>query len=153
MDIQNCTKADFDFIVGHVAEFWGDDRTLNLHHPMFLYEFGDTAFVLRDGDHVMAYLFGVFSQTEPTAYVHLVGVHETARRRGFAKQLYEHFAAVAIARGCTQLKAITTAGNRASLAFHRSIGMVPVAGGDAVDVVRDYGGPGQDRVVMRKRLE
>jgi GNAT superfamily N-acetyltransferase len=152
VDIQRCTKADFDFILEHLAEFWGSDRTLSLHHPIFLHEFGDTAYVIRNANSVNAYLFGLFSQTEPTAYVHLVGVHESARRQGLARRLYEHFATVALDHGCTELKAITTFANRQSLAFHHSIGMDPAGDGESADVTKDYAGPGQDRVVMRKRL-
>ncbi len=150
IEIARCTKADFDQILAQVAAFWGSDRTLALHHPMFLYEFGDTAYVIRDGDQVVAYLFGLLSQTEPVGYVHLVGVREGHRRRGLAQRLYEHFATYARAQGCTELKAVTTPGNRASLAFHARLGMLPAGG--AVPVVRDYAGPGQDRVVLRKRL-
>ncbi len=154
MEITNCTKADYDEIVTHLEEFWGTDRTLQLHHPMFLYEFGDTAYVARNGSQVAAYLFGFTSQTEPTAYVHLVGVRKRYQRQGLARRLYEHFTAHALTRGCTGLKAITTTGNRESILFHQSLGM-EVAGDathDGIPIVKDYAGPGQDRVVFRKSL-
>jgi len=154
MEIATCTKADFDQILAQVTAFWGSERTLALHHPLFLYELGDTAYVIREGEQVVAYLFGVLSQTEPVGYVHLVGVREGHRRQGLAQRLYDHFAAHVRAHGCTELKAITTPGNRASLAFHASIGLLPAEGElvGGVQVVRDYAGPGQDRVVLRKRL-
>jgi GNAT superfamily N-acetyltransferase len=153
-EIAHCTTADFAEVLEHVAEFWGSDRTLALHHPMLIYEFGDTAYVIRAGDQVIAYLFGLLSQTEPVGYVHLVGVHQGHRREGLARRLYEHFAAAARARGCRELKAITTASNERSLAFHRAFGMEPV-GGDRdgeIPIARDYAGPGQDRVVLRMPL-
>jgi GNAT superfamily N-acetyltransferase len=154
MKITRCTRAEYNEIVSQINQFWGNDRTLQLHHPMFLYEFGDTAYVIRDGGHVGAYLFGLISQTEPTAYVHLVGVRKQYRRQGLARRLYEHFMTHALARGCTQLKAITTPGNHESILFHRSLGMELV--GDAahhgISVVKDYAGPGHDRVVFRKLL-
>jgi len=152
MVVESCTKADFDFIREHIAEFWGSDRTLGLHHPLFLYELGNTAYVIRDAHGVVAYLFGLFSQTGRTAYVHLVGVHETARRRGLARLLYEQFAADARAHGCTELKAITTPSNRASIAFHNSIGMTPVGQSQGGEVTPNYAGPGEDRVVLWKSL-
>lgn len=154
MEIARCTIADYNEILSHIEEFWGSDRTLQLHHPMFLYEFGDTAYVVRNGSHVAAYLFGLISQTEPTAYVHLVGVRTEYRRRGLARRLYEHFTAYALTRGCTRLKAITTPGNRESILFHRSLGM-ELTGNTAdrgIPAVKDYAGPGEDRVVFRKSL-
>lgn len=154
MEIANCAKADFDQILAEIVDFWGNARTLHLHHPMLLYEFGNTAYVIRDGVQVIAYLFGFFAQTSPVAYVHLIGVRRSHRRRGLARLLYEHFTTEARRRGCDSLKAITTAGNSESIAFHRSIGMQPVAGERVgeVMVVRDYSGPGQDRVVFHKRI-
>ena len=154
MDITSCTKADYDQIVTHIQEFWGSDRTLNLHHPMFVYEFGNSAYIIKDGNQVAAYLFGFISQTVPTAYVHLVGVREPYRRRGLARRLYDHFVRFALIQGCTELKAITTPSNKESIAFHRSLGMefTGKLNRDGVQVIKDYAGPRQDRVVFRKTL-
>src|SRR5712692_9885672 len=152
MEIENCTLADFHQILGNLAQFWGSERTLSLHHPMFLREFGDTAYVIREDGDVIAYLLGFLSQTEPVGYVHLVGVRASHRRKGLAGRLYAHFADVASGRGCTELKAITTPDNVGSIAFHESIGMMPV-GDTGSAVTLNYAGPGQDRVVMRKRLD
>lgn len=150
MPIQRTTRADFAQIVTDIADFWGSERTLRLHHPSLIYEFGDTAFVIREGERVTAYLFGYLAQTGPTAYVHLVGVRAAYRGQGLGRQLYAHFIDVARARGCTALKAITTPTNQASIAFHTRLGMTlrgePNA--DGVPVIRDYSGPGQDRVVF-----
>src|SRR5437762_10959118 len=107
MDITSCTKADYDQIVTHIQEFWGSDRTLNLHHPMFVYEFGNSAYIIKDGNQVAAYLFGFISQTEPTAYVHLVGVREPYRQRGLARRLYDHVVMIALIQDRTERKAIT----------------------------------------------
>jgi len=35
MEIEHCSNADSDQIVGQIVDFWGSDRTLGLHHPMF----------------------------------------------------------------------------------------------------------------------
>ena len=154
MEIRNCTKADYDQIVAQVEDFWGSERTLGLHHPMFIHEFGSSAYVIKDGDCVAAYLFGFLSQTEPTAYVHLVGVRAAYRRRGLARRLYEHFVAFAQAQGCTELKAITTPGNKESLAFHLAWGMELTGkpNREGILVIENYAGPGQDRVVLRRKL-
>jgi len=43
MTITNCTLDDFAQIFTDIADFWGHDRTLYLHHPMYIREFGNTA--------------------------------------------------------------------------------------------------------------
>lgn len=152
--VGRCKKADYDEIVSHIIEFWGSERTLALHHPMFVYEFGDTALVIKNGEEVAAYLFGFMAQTGPVAYVHLVGVRQAYRRLGLGRRLYEHFIELARVRGCTELKAITTAGNGESIAFHQSLGMELLGrpNEDGIPVVNDYAGPGQDRVVFHLEL-
>jgi GNAT superfamily N-acetyltransferase len=121
---------------------------------MFVYEFGKSAYVIKYGNCVAAYLFGFLSQTEPNAYVHLVGVRTAYRRQGLARRLYDHFVAFAQTQGCVELKAITTPSNKDSLAFHRAWGMESTgkANRDGIPVIENYAGPGQDRVVLRKKL-
>jgi GNAT superfamily N-acetyltransferase/catechol 2,3-dioxygenase-like lactoylglutathione lyase family enzyme len=152
-DCVRCSKRDYDQIVSELPAFWGDDRMRALHHPMLLNEFGDWAHVIREGEQVVAYLFG-FVAPGPLAYIHLVGVRESHRHRGLARRLYDHFTARAVARGCRQLRAITSLQNTGSIQFHRSLGFEPTGepGAGGVPVVKDYGGPGVDRVVLEKRI-
>ena len=154
MEIVNCSKKDFDQILLEIAEFWGDDRTLHIHHPMFLYEFGNSAYVIKEGDTVIAYLLGFISQTGPTAYVHLVGVRRSHQRNGLGHRLYEHFISFAKTQGCREIKAITTPDNLQSIKFHKSVGMELIGSPnkDGIPVVKDYSGPGRDRVVFRKNI-
>jgi GNAT superfamily N-acetyltransferase len=153
--ISKLTKSDFEEILSDLADFWGTERTSFFHHPIFLYEFGDTAYVIKENDRVIAYLFGFLSQTAPVAYVHLIGVRQSHQRQGLGRKLYEHFVAHALRQGCKELKAITTPANHASIAFHRSLGMI--ADGDSLEdgvpVRRDYSGPGQHRVVFSRLLQ
>ncbi len=154
MQITICTKEDFDSILTHFNEFWDHDRTLALHHPTLINEFGNSAFVVKEGDKVVAYLFGFLSQTGPVGYVQLLAVRQGYRRQGLANKLYEHFSQFARAHGCKQLKAITSPLNTLSISFHKSIGMR--LWGDTIDagvpLVRDYAGPGKDRVVFCKDI-
>ena len=140
MKPQRVTGADQAEILSSLPSFWGERDLTALHHPMFFHEFGDTALVIRAASgEVAAYLLGFVAST--VGYVHLVGVREGHRRQGLASSLYEEFKRHAHAHGATALKAITTPGNRASIDFHRSVGM-------SATLVPDYAGPGQDRVVF-----
>lgn len=146
MEIVTCSMDDFSEIRAEIAAFWGSDRTLYLHHPMLVYEFGNTAFVIRDNGKVAAYLFGFFSQTESVAYVHLVGVRDGYKRQGLGKRLYDHFMALASTQKVQRLKAITSTDNTGSITFHtQQMGMTAV-------VVKNYSGPGMDRVVFEKEI-
>ena len=154
MEIRNCTLADFITIREEITAFWGSDRTLHLYHPMFVHEFGNTAFVVCAGQQVVGHLFGFLSQTEPTAYIHLVAMRASYQGRGGGRLLYEHFAGLARPRGCTMLKAITTPTNSASIAFHKTLGFVleGLPNETGTPVIQDYAGKGNDRVVFRKLL-
>jgi GNAT superfamily N-acetyltransferase len=154
MEILKCTKPDFDQIITEINDFWGSDRTLYLHHPIFIYELGNSAYVIKEANKVVAYLFGFLSQTGPIGYVHLIAVRQTHRKRGYGRKLYAHFAKFAKKHGCKTLKAITTPSNTTSIAFHENIGMEAVGDSNHGDipVIRDYSGPGADRVVLRMKL-
>src|SRR5689334_12476127 len=124
MKIEKCTMPDFSEIIKDIADFWGSDRTLHLHHPYLIYEFGNTAFVIKEQGQVIAYLFGFYSQTENLAYIHLLGVREKYQRQGLGVLLYENFINIAKARGVTKIKALTSATNTKSISFHKNrIGM------------------------------
>ena len=154
MEISICTKADFDQILNEITVFWGDERTLFLHHPMFINEFGNSAFVIKEGGKVIGYLFGFISQTEPVGYVHAIGVRITHQRKGLGKRLYDHFTEFVLKHGCKELKALTTPGNKTSIAFHKSIGMELQGepNEEGIPIVRDYSGSAHDRVVFCKKI-
>jgi ribosomal protein S18 acetylase RimI-like enzyme len=144
MQPQSATLQDYAEIMSSLPVFWGERDVRALHHPMFVHEFRDTALSVRaPSGEVAGYLLGFINST--LGYVHLVGVRDSYRRRGVGRSLYDEFTRHARDRGATSLKAITTPGNRASIHFHRAIGM-------SSTFVADYGGPGQDRVVFRADL-
>lgn len=148
--IEHCSNEGYLAILENIEAFWGSDRTLSFHHPMFVNEFGDTAFVIKNNQEIIAYLFGFLSQTEKTGYVHLVGVKQGFQNKGYGSLLYKHFVQILKTKGCTQLKAITTATNQKSINFHLKIGMRMLGSEnkDGVIVVKNYSGKGQDRVVF-----
>ena len=154
MEISICTPQDYTEILQALPEFWDGRDTRHLHHPFLIHEFGDTAFVIRDGSRVVAYLFGFLSQTRPIGYVHAIAVRPSARRFHLARHLFEHFVQSARRHGCTHVKAITTPSNAGSIAFHQRLGMQLLGepNPDGIPVVADYAGPGAARVVFWKSI-
>lgn len=156
MKIEKCTMLEYDEIVKDIVDFWGSDRTLHLHHPYLIYEFGNTAFVIKEQGQVIAYLFGFYSQTDSLAYVHLLGVREKYQRNGLGLLLYQNFINIARSKGITKIKALTTATNAKSIAFHKNrVGMTLLGqpNEEGVNVVSDYSGANKHTVVFEKRID
>jgi ribosomal protein S18 acetylase RimI-like enzyme len=153
-EISLCTAEDYFQILDELSEFWDGRDTRALHHPFLIHEFGNSAFVIRDGSQVLAYLFGFLSQSEPVGYVHTIAVRASARRRRLAQRLFDHFVEFARRNGCTHVKAITTPTNAGSIAFHKSLGMQLLGepNADGVPVVPDYAGRGVSRVAFWKAI-
>lgn len=155
MKIEKCTMPEFNEIVRDIVDFWGSDRTLHLHHPFLIHEFGDTAFVIKEQGQVIAYLFGFYSQTESLAYIHLLGVREKYQRQGLGLLLYENFINIARSKGIAKIKAITTPSNAKSISFHKDrIGMTLLGKPNetGVNVVRGYSGEDKYTVVFEKEI-
>jgi GNAT superfamily N-acetyltransferase len=154
LEILVCTPQDYDQILEDLSEFWDGRDTRHLHHPLLIHEFGNTAFVMRDGPRVVAYLLGFISQTQPVGYVHAVAVRASARRRHLAHQLFDHFFECARRHGCRHIKAITTPSNSGSIAFHKSLGMHlrGEPNSEGIPVVPDYAGRGAARLVFWKDI-
>jgi GNAT superfamily N-acetyltransferase len=152
--ILNCSQDDFLQILSEIEDFWGSDRTLSYHHPMFVNEFADTSFIIKEKGKVLAYLFGFISQTENTGYVHLAGVRQSHQRHGLGQKLYKHFIQQLKNQHITGLKAITTPTNSQSINFHLKLGMEMTGEliNNDVKVIKNYSGYGQDRVVFRMKI-
>lgn len=156
MNIQIMNKEDFYSIKENLEEFWEDRFKIfqPLHHPMFYYSFGNTAFVIKVNNDICAYLLGFYSQTESTAYVHMVNVKKEYRGKGFATGLYHHFINMAKTNNKTKISAITTPQNALSIAFHKKLGMKLLGekNENGIPVIKDYAGKGEDRVVFEMNL-
>jgi GNAT superfamily N-acetyltransferase len=153
-EISLCTPEDYFQILDQLPEFWDGRDTRALHHPFLIHEFGNSAFVIRDGSQVLAYLFGFLSQRESVGYVHAIAVRASARRQHRAQSLFDHFVEFARRHGSTHIKAITTPSNSGSIAFHKSLGMELLGepNADGIPVVPDYAGRGVPRVVLWKAI-
>lgn len=70
--------------------------------------------------------------------------------------LYDNFIDIAKSKGFTKNEAITTASNTKSISFHKNkIGMTLLGepNENGVNIVRDYSGVNNDRVVFEKRID
>jgi GNAT superfamily N-acetyltransferase len=139
------TKADYDFIVREIDQWWGGP-TSALAHPIFFYELGEHAKVVECDGVVVGFLFGFIPPGATVGYVHLVGIHPDYRRKHVGSLLYKGFEDSCRAAGCKSMKAITTLGNDGSVRFHEALGW-------AVHELGDYAGPGRARIVFSKSLE
>ena len=159
LPITKLTKTDFDQIIERIDAFWGvtNDKLLYVHHPMFLYEFGDTAFVAKDGDTVAAYLFGCVSQVDPQmAYGHVLACHPDYRGSGVVEVLMARFGEELRARGCTRVKTLVFPKNFRSLLFHMKLGFEPQGeerDANGIRIVKDYWGQGIDYAVLLRDIE
>jgi ribosomal protein S18 acetylase RimI-like enzyme len=143
--IEPMTLSDLAEVLTDHDDFWAGRDMRFLHQRVFVQEFGDTCLTARGaGDRIAGYLLG-FTTPHRVGYIHAVAVRDDARGTGCGQALYETFADTAMAQGAEQLKAITTATNAGSIAFHRQLGF-------DIQQVDDYSGPGIARTVMTRAL-
>jgi GNAT superfamily N-acetyltransferase len=136
------TKADYDEIVQVIDRWWGGP-TSALAHPIFFYELGRMARVVEIDGRLVGFLFGFICLDATVGYVHLVGIHPDYRRGGVGKLLYASFEEDCRREGVSELKAVTTLGNEASIRFHQALGWT-------IAEVEDYAGPGRMRIVFTR---
>ena len=115
---------------------------------LFFIHFEGTSFVADDEDgELLGFVCGFLSQTSADeAYIHFVGVDPGARGDGLGRALYERFLDEVRASGRTVVRCVTSPVNKRSVAFHEAMGF------EVDRVVPDYDGPGEDRVLLVKRL-
>jgi ribosomal protein S18 acetylase RimI-like enzyme len=122
MRVERATVEDLTAVVDERRSFWGDRDLVELHHPLLIHEFGDTALVVRGEDGVViAYTFALLTPRR-VGYIHLVAVRDGHRRRGLGKLLYEELGELVRGQGGTSLRAITRPQNEESIAFHIALG-------------------------------
>lgn len=131
-------------VVEDHPRYWGDRDLRTLHQPVLVREFGATCLAARAEDGIRGYVIG-FVTPDRTGYVHLVATRDDTRGTGLGRRLYTEFTEAARRQGAVRLKAITSVGNKGSIAFHRALGF------DA-RVEEDYDGPGRPMVVFTREL-
>jgi GNAT superfamily N-acetyltransferase len=151
--------ADYPAIARVIDDWWGGRHLDVLLPRLWLQHFTGTSWLaeLPDG-RLAGFLIGFLSPDQPdVAYCHMIATSPNLRRHGLAAALYERFFADARTGGRTRVEAITWPGNRASLAFHRSLGFEIKTGEGAQNL---YGSPAyagydfdrEDRTVLVRHL-
>ena len=148
MQIRHAKPSDYGRVIGRVNVWWGGREMAPMLPKLFFLHFEGTSFVAdREDGELAGFLVGFLSQTDPEeAYVHFVGVSPEERGSGLGRELYERFFETVSGEGRTVVRCVTSPANEASLAFHRALGF------ESERVARDYDGPGEDRVVLVKKL-
>ena len=153
-------EADHARLVRVIDDWWGGRRLSVLLPRLWLQHFTGTSWIAETADGALAgFLVGFVSPDHPeVGYVHMVAANPNLRKRGVGRGLYAAFSEDCRARGVREIRAITWAGNRVSLGFHRALGFRPDDGpGTApaygVPAYRAYEGDDQDMVVLRLALE
>jgi ribosomal protein S18 acetylase RimI-like enzyme len=148
VSIRHAKPSDYGRVIGRVNVWWGGRNMAPMLPKLFFLHFEGTSFVAEDetGD-LLGFLCGFLSQTNSEeAYIHFMGVSPEHRGEGIGRALYERFFEEVRAEGRTLVRCVTSPLNEESLAFHEALGF-------AVDrVAKDYDGPGEDRVLLAKRL-
>jgi ribosomal protein S18 acetylase RimI-like enzyme len=146
--IRHAKPSDYGRVIGRVNVWWGGRDMAPMLPKLFFLHFEGTSFVAEDekGD-LTGFLCGFLSQTdEDEAYIHFVGVTPDHRGEGLGRALYERFFDEVRAHGRTVVRCVTSPVNQNSVAFHEALGF------EMDRVVEDYDGPGEDRVLLVKRL-
>ena len=135
-------------MIGRVNVWWGGREMAPILPKLFFLHFEGTSFVAEDDDGDLAgFLCGFLSQTNPEeAYIHFVGVSPEYRGEGVGRTLYERFFEEVRHQGRTVVRCVTSPINQESVAFHEALGF------EVDRVAEDYDGPGEDRVLLAKRL-
>ena len=145
--IRHAKPSDYGRVIGRVNVWWGGREMAPMLPRLFFLHFEGTSFVAEDGDDLAGFVCGFLSQTEPhEAYIHFVGVAPEYRGAGVGRSLYERFFEEVRGQGCTVVRCVTSPANGVSVAFHDALGF------EVDRVAKDYDGPGEDRVLLVKRL-
>ena len=138
------TVMDLSQILADLPRYWGERDMRAGHHYPLVHEFGATCLVADSPAGIRGYLMG-WVNPEHVGYIHFIATRDDTRGTGLGRRLHKEFARLAAAQGATSLKAITSVKNTTSVAFHTAICF-------AAEVVDDYAGPGEPRVVFTRQL-
>jgi ribosomal protein S18 acetylase RimI-like enzyme len=148
VQIRHAKPSDYGRVIGRINVWWGGREMAPMLPKLFFIHFEGTSFVAEGDDgELLGFVCGFLSQAaDDEAYIHFVGVTPEDRGEGLGRALYERFFEEVEANGRRIVRCVTSPVNRSSVAFHEAMGF------ETERVVPDYDGPGEDRVLLVKRL-
>jgi ribosomal protein S18 acetylase RimI-like enzyme len=146
--IRHAKPSDYGRIIGRINVWWSGREMAPMLPKLFFIHFEGTSFVAEADDGELAgFVCGFLSQTaDDEAYIHFVGVDPERRGEGLGRDLYQRFFEEVRTSGRAVVRCVTSPLNERSVAFHESLGF------EVERVVPDYDGPGEDRVLLVRRL-
>ena len=149
VSVRHAKPSDYGRVIGRINVWWGGRDMAPVLPRLFFLHFDGTSFVAEDeAGELTGFLCGFLSQTDPEeAFVHLVGVAPEHRSGGVGRTLYERFFNEVRGQGRTVVRCATSPASEESSAFHEALGFT------VERVAKDYDGPGEDRVLLVKRLD
>jgi ribosomal protein S18 acetylase RimI-like enzyme len=156
IEFRQAVPGDYDAVIAVLDDWWAGRRMAPMLPRLFFEHGGPWTTIAHQDRELLGFLVAFKSQTKPSqAYCHFIGVHPQWRGQGIGEALYQRLFADATADGCSEVLAVTSPLNRASLAFHQRLGFALLPGESEVDGIPflpNYDGPGEDRVRLRKPL-
>lgn len=149
------TEDDYLDVIGALERWWDHQaaearraQRAALVPRLFFQHFTDTSIVISDDQNrLVGFLIGFLSQSRANeAYIHFVGVDPGYRGRGLGAELYERFFAIVRMHQRCSVRAITSASNTGSQAFHRNMGF------SISDPIANYDGQGGNHVIFHREL-
>jgi ribosomal protein S18 acetylase RimI-like enzyme len=147
VELRHAKPSDYGRVIGRVNVWWGGRDMAPMLPRLFFLHFEGTSFVAEDGHELAGFLCGFLSQTDgDEAYIHFVGVSPDRRGEGIGRALYERFFDEVRGQGRSLVRCVTSPVNERSVAFHEALGF------EVDRVAEDYDGPGEDRVLLVRKL-
>jgi len=154
--IRNGKWSDLDAVVDAMRTWWGGRDFSALVSRSDFVHFNDTILVAENERELLGFVIGYLSQSIPhEAYLKFIGVRPEQRKHGLGRNLCDRFFARCKDRGAITVTSCTSISNKASIAFHLSLGFSVRQGNDTVDsvsVFKDYLGKNSPAVLFERKL-
>jgi ribosomal protein S18 acetylase RimI-like enzyme len=156
--VRNVRGDDFLKIAELAEKCNSITREKNSIYHMFTKFFRNTSFLVKDSAEksVLGFLLGFISPVDPNnAYIHILCVKPGFGKESIAAYLLQSFFEVLRDKGCRKVYLLTKPRNKVAVSFYKTLGFKEYENDKTIDidglnVIRNYNGPGEHRVVFFK---